>query len=59
MQLFSKPKIPSQPRPAVRDDVIGQMNQADELARRRGGAADIVAGMAGGAPSGGKVTLGS
>jgi len=59
MKLFAKPKVPAAPRPAVRDDVADSIAQRDALMRRRGGAADIVAGMMGEAPVGGKVTLGS
>jgi hypothetical protein len=59
MQLFKKPKVPHQPGPVLRDDVIGDIARQDALMRRRGGAADIVAGMTGEGPAGGKVTLGS
>ncbi len=61
MQLFKKPKVPQQQRPAVRDDVVDQVSQADALARRRGGAADIAAGMYGDTSQlpVGKVSLGS
>lgn len=59
MKLFAKPKVPSAPRPVVRDDIADEIAQRDALMRRRGGAADIVSGMMGEAPAGGKVTLGS
>lgn len=52
-------KTPFVPRPATRDDARTDAERRLELARRRGGAADIVAGPAAEAPAGGKTTLGS
>lgn len=54
---------PVQPAPlptATRDDARSEAEKRNELARRRGGAADIVTGSYGAAtPAGGKTTLGS
>lgn len=58
--LLKKPKMPvAQPTPIPnRDDAAA--NARTELARRRGGAADMVTGAFGApAPAGGKTTLGS
>lgn len=48
------------PLPATRDDARMRADQFAELARRRGGAADILRSPLGmEAPAGGKATLGS
>lgn len=60
-----QPKIPGPLPIATRDDAIQAQTQQDDIARRRGGAADIISGAGG--PSGaeaspsstGKATLGS
>jgi hypothetical protein len=50
--LFKKPKAPAVPlTQATRDDTLRAIAQDDTLARRRGGAADILTG-AGGAEAG-------
>lgn len=58
-----KPKTPKIPSPTpipTRDDARDAADRATELARRRGGAADIVTGAYGAeAGAGGKTTLGS
>lgn len=56
------PKIPKPPlplQPVTRDDARDRATRDDELARRRGGLADVITG-AGGAEAGrtGKVMLG-
>lgn len=59
---LTRPKVPKpgqQPIP-TRDDARAAIDANDELARRRGGAADILSGARGvEAPPGGKATLGS
>lgn len=61
--LTKKPKPQVQPAPLptpTRDDARSEAERRLELARRRGGAADIVTGAYGAeAPAGGKTTLGS
>lgn len=61
--LFKKPKVPKAmaPQPiATRDDARSEAERRLELARRRGGAADMATGAYGAeAPAGGKSTLGS
>lgn len=56
------PKYPKLPKPtpvAQRDDAEAAMAQEDELARRRGGAADVITGAGGAeAAAGGKSLLG-
>lgn len=56
-----QPKIPGAQPTVTRDDAIAAMAQQDELAKRRGGAADIITGSGGAEASGtgGKSTLGS
>jgi hypothetical protein len=49
--LFKKPKINSPLPAATRDDTLRAIGQEDALAKRRGGAADILTG-AGGAEAG-------
>lgn len=47
------PKLPA-PLPApTTDDAAAQTNMQDELARRRGGAADVITGAGGAEASGG------
>jgi hypothetical protein len=60
--LISTPGKPPAPLPTVtRDDASAQIQANDELARRKGGAADILNGATGAEPvlTGGKLTLGS
>ena len=51
--LAKKPKLdlPAAPRPASRDDAEEAARRADELRRRKGGAADIITGTGGAEPS--------
>jgi hypothetical protein len=59
--LLKTPGKAPDPLPAVtRDDARDQATQADELRRRRGGAADLLTGPGGAEPTGatGKTTLG-
>lgn len=53
-------KAPTPIAAVTRDDARDQATQADELRRRRGGAADILTGPSGAEPAGatGKTTLG-
>lgn len=54
------PKMPDPPKVATRDDARDLIAAQDKLARRRGGAADILTGVAGGeAAPGARDTLGS
>lgn len=54
------PKIPGPVPVPTRDDARTEADQRTELARRRGGAADVVTGAYGAeAGPGGKTTLGS
>lgn len=57
-KLFKKPKVGAQPGPVTRDEARDEALKRDELARRRGGAADMVTGPYGAEPAGGKVVLG-
>lgn len=60
--IVSTPGKPPSPLASVtRDDAAAQIAAQDELARRKGGAADILTGASGAEPvlSGGKLTLGS
>ncbi len=53
------PKLPAPQPVATRDDAEAQLQGADALARRRGGAADIITGAGGAeAGKGGKPLLG-
>lgn len=59
--LFKKPKATPQPAPPTRDDARDKAARELELAKRRGGAADIVTGPYGAEPSAssiGKTSLG-
>lgn len=45
------PKIPSPQPVATPDDAAAAIQSQDELARRRGGAADVITGASGAEPS--------
>ncbi|MEA3053549.1 MAG: hypothetical protein QOG72_2452 [Sphingomonadales bacterium] len=60
--MLDGPKKKALPAPLptpTRDDARAELDQRDALRRRRGGAADIVAGLGAEAGAGGKTTLGS
>jgi hypothetical protein len=60
--VLDGPKKQALPAPlptATRDDARAEADRGDALRRRRGGAADIVAGYGAEAGPGGKATLGS
>lgn len=60
-KLFDGPKKKALPTPLptpTRDDARAETERRDELRRRRGGAADMVAGFGAEAGAGGKTTLG-
>lgn len=55
----SKKALPAPLPTATRDDARSEAELRGELARRRGGAADIVAGLGAEGGGGGKVSLGT
>lgn len=60
-KMFKKPKVTPQPGPPTRDEAREEALKRDALARRRGGAADMVSGPYGGEPASssiGKTSLG-